>query len=78
MSEQQPRTRIQPDQTIRYLLRIESVKARTGMARSSIYAAIKTGDFPASIPLYGRVVAWDSLAVDAWIHARINAAAASA
>lgn len=55
------------------LLRLPRVMQRTGLARASIYAAIKRGDFPKAIPLGPRSVAWSSEEIDAWIAARIAA-----
>lgn len=59
----------------RALLRLQRVRARTGLARSTLYKLISEKKFPAPIPLAGRAVAWDSRAVDAWIDSRIAAAA---
>jgi prophage regulatory protein len=53
------------------LLRLPAVKARIGLCRSSIYARVAEGTFPAPISLGARAVAWDSRAVDAWIAERI-------
>lgn len=55
-------------------LRLPEVIARTGLKRSSIYAAIQAGTFPAQIPLGERAVGWDELSVDQWINDRIQAA----
>ena len=60
----------------RSLLRIQKVQALTGLARSTLYKLVLEKDFPSPIPLTGRTVAWDSVAVDAWIRARIAKAAA--
>jgi prophage regulatory protein len=59
----------------RSLQRLQSVLNRTGVSRSGLYQLIAQGAFPKPIPLNGRAVAWDSLAIDAWIEARITAAA---
>jgi prophage regulatory protein len=56
---------------LRSFLRLKQVKAATGMSRSWIYDAIRRGDFPASIPLSARAVAWDSQCVAEWQAARI-------
>lgn len=55
------------------LLRLPDVMARTGLARASLYAAIKRGEFPKAIQLGARAVAWPSEDIDAWIAARIAA-----
>ena len=61
---------------LRQFLRLKQVKERDGLGRSSLYARIKSGEFPAPIPLSanGRAVAWDSRAIDAWMDSRIQAA----
>ena len=55
-------------------LRLPEVIARTGLKRSSIYAAIQAGTFPAQIPLGERAVGWDESEVSAWIESRILSA----
>lgn len=55
------------------LLRLNDVKARTGLSRASIYAAIKRGDFPHPIALGPRAVAWPASEVEQWIQVRIAA-----
>ena len=55
----------------RALLRLQQVQALTGLSRSTLYKLISERNFPASIALAGRAVAWDSQAVDAWIESRI-------
>lgn len=57
------------------LLRLPDVRARTGLSRASIYAAIKRGDFPRPIALGARSVAWPASEVEQWVQARISAAA---
>lgn len=54
------------------LLRLPAVLQRTGFGRSSLYALIRTGDFPAPISLGARAVAWTSDDVDGWISGRIQ------
>jgi prophage regulatory protein len=61
-------------QHMRSLLRLPAVLNRTGLSRSGLFELVRSGLFDKPIPLYGRAVAWDSLAVDAWIAARIAAA----
>lgn len=58
------------------LIRLPEVIARTGLQRSSIYAAVQAGTFPAQIPLGERAVGWDESEISAWIEARIHAARA--
>lgn len=56
-------------------LRLPEVIDRTGLKRSSIYLAIHNGTFPAQIPLGIRAVGWSEFDVNAWVDARIQAAA---
>ena len=53
------------------LLRLPAVVARVGWGRSTIYAKVKTGEFPPPIALGARARAWISTEVDAWIARRI-------
>jgi prophage regulatory protein len=54
------------------ILRLPSVKARTGLSRSSIYAFIAKGNFPAPVSLGVRAVGWDADAVETWIAGRVE------
>ena len=53
------------------MLRLPTVKARTGLSRSTIYLRISRGTFPASVSLGGRAVGWIEAEVQAWLTARI-------
>jgi len=59
-----------PSKTI---LRLPSVKKKTGLSRSSIYAAMKLGSFPASIRLSSRCVGWVEEDINLWIQTRMEA-----
>ena len=48
----------------------EGVTRKTGLASSSLYAAIARGEFPKPIKLGERSVGWLSREIDAWIEAR--------
>lgn len=54
-------------------IRLKEVIERTGLPRSTIYQLIKSGDFPASIRLSKRTVAWVEGEVDEWIVTKIEA-----
>ena len=54
------------------LERLPQVKARTGLARSTLYRMIACGEFPKNIKLGERVSAWNSAEVDVWIASRIT------
>lgn len=53
-------------------LRLPQVKQRTGLSRSSIYAKMTHGEFPSSVDLGARAVAWLQSDIDKWIANRIN------
>jgi prophage regulatory protein len=55
------------------LLRQRLVTERTGVPRSSIYAAIKAGKFPLPVKLSARAVAWRAADIEAWIAERPQA-----
>lgn len=54
------------------LLRRPDVERITGLSRSSIYAMMKIGEFPQSIPLTGRIVAWLQSEILEWVQSRIE------
>jgi prophage regulatory protein len=51
------------------ILRLSAVKAKTGQATSTIYAAMASGNFPRPIPLGERAVGWLESEIDSWIEA---------
>ena len=55
------------------LLRLKSVKRKSGRSKSAIYKDMKEGNFPQCISLGGRSVAWLESEIDAWIAERIKA-----
>lgn len=55
------------------ILRRKQVETRTGLSRSTIYARIAAGTFPAPIDLGGgRAVGWIAAEIDDWIQMRIT------
>lgn len=55
------------------ILRRRQVEEATGLPRSSLYAKIKKGEFPAQIRLGARSVGWTQASVSAWVAERIAA-----
>jgi prophage regulatory protein len=55
------------------ILRIAQVRERTGLATSSIYKLISTGDFPKPVTLSERTVGWPEHEVDDFLAQRIAA-----
>ena len=54
------------------VLRRRQVEARTGLGRSSIYALITDGQFPAPIRLSANTVGWLEHEINDWIAQRAN------
>jgi prophage regulatory protein len=53
------------------ILRLPAVKSLTGLSRSSIYAKVRTGEFPQPIAIGLRSVGWIDSEIQQWIAARI-------
>ena len=54
------------------ILRLPSVKTRTGLSRSTIYLRVAEGRFPKPISLGARAVGWIDAEVDAWVAGQIE------
>ncbi|MDP1573601.1 MAG: AlpA family transcriptional regulator [Coxiellaceae bacterium] len=54
------------------ILRLPTVKNRTGLSRSSIYLKISEGEFPRQIKIGTRQSGWIESEIDEWIEQRIN------
>jgi prophage regulatory protein len=54
-------------------LRLPEVKARTGLARSTIYLFAAQGQFPKPVRISPHIVAWVESEVQEWIRAKIAA-----
>lgn len=55
------------------VLRRPQVETRTGLSRSSLYALIASGRFPAPIRLTPNTVGWLEHEVERWIAQRVQA-----
>ena len=55
------------------MLRLPSVIELTGLSRSSIYLRMKKNDFPQSISLGDRAVAWLESDVEQWLEGIVAA-----
>lgn len=55
------------------ILRRTEVEAITGLKRSTLYAAIKNGEFPSPIKLTSRAVGWLESTINEWIESRVSA-----
>jgi len=52
-------------------IRLNEVKKRTGLSRSSIYQFIANGKFPKQIKLGERAVAWTENEIQEWMDSQI-------
>ena len=52
------------------ILRLSTVRARTGLSRSAIYDLIGKGLFPRQVRLGPRAVGWREAEIDAWLETR--------
>lgn len=68
-------TAISSSPEIRFI-RLPEVLALSGKSRSSIYEAIKKGEFPAPVKLSTRSSAWIGSEIAAWAESRVKASRA--
>ena len=54
------------------VLILPTVKARTGLSRSTIYLRVSRGAFPTPVSLGRRAVGWIEAEVNAWLAAQIE------
>lgn len=59
-----------PPQSDKALARRRQVEQLVQLSRSTIYANVKAGTFPAPIRISARAVAWRLSDVEAWLEAR--------
>jgi len=55
------------------ILRLPTVKARTGLSRSTIYLRISEGCFPKPVSLGSRAVGWIEDEIDEWVNQKVDA-----
>ena len=55
-------------QKIDKLLRLPKVLELSGVSKSTVYARMKVGEFPQSVPIFkgGRAVGWSEDGISAW------------
>jgi prophage regulatory protein len=56
------------------IVRVPEAVALTGLSRSTIYAAVKDGRFPAPMRLSLKAVGWRAAVLNAWLAARAGGA----
>ncbi|MCG7983779.1 helix-turn-helix transcriptional regulator [Candidatus Thiodiazotropha endoloripes] len=54
------------------ILRLPTVKARTGLSRSTIYMRISDGRFPKPVSLGKRAVGWVEVEINDWLNQQIE------
>jgi prophage regulatory protein len=54
------------------ILRLPTVKARTGLSRSTLYLKVSRGEFPGPISLGPRAVGWLESDVSQWIAEQVE------
>ena len=54
------------------ILRLDNVKSKTGLSRSTIYRLMDEGHFPHQINLGFRAVGWLESEVDKWLDEKIS------
>jgi prophage regulatory protein len=54
------------------ILRLPTVKARTGLSRSTIYLHVSDGSFPRPVSLGARAVGWVESDIEEWISCKIR------
>ena len=55
-----------------HILRLPTVKAITGLSRSTIYLRMSKGTFPEKISLGSRAVGWLETEIQDWLDERIS------
>ncbi|TWD37952.1 AlpA family transcriptional regulator [Vibrio crassostreae] len=53
-------------------LRLKDVMEKTGLSKSAIYSKIKAREFPASVPIGSRTVAWLESDINEWLEWRVQ------
>ncbi len=61
-----------------YLVDRADVERRVGLTRSSIYAAMRRGDFPIPVRVGPKAVRWRSSEIEDWMNSRARATGESA
>ena len=67
----------QRSQSHKALARRRQVEQLVQLSRSTIYAAVKAGTFPAPVRIGARAVAWRISEIEQWLDARPLASAAA-
>ncbi|MEO8059828.1 MAG: AlpA family phage regulatory protein [Burkholderiales bacterium] len=71
---QETRRQVVPDR----FMRLPEVEATTGLKKSTLYLLMKRGEFPHSVQITPRCIAWHQSLVLGWLKEKGEAAAKSA
>ena len=58
---------------VQRLVRLRTVRERTGLSKSSLYALAQQGEFPRPVKIGTRSSGWIEAEVEAWIAKRVAA-----
>lgn len=62
---------MEPMHDLPQVLRLPAVKRLTGLGRSTIYEAMRRGEFPRSLKLDRRAAGWLRSDLERWLSARV-------
>ncbi|HCH6462467.1 TPA: AlpA family transcriptional regulator [Vibrio parahaemolyticus] len=54
------------------LIRLKEVIYKTGLSKATLYRLIQSGDFPESVSIANRSVAWEESLVDEWLIKKVS------
>ena len=54
------------------ILRLPTVRQRTGLSRSEIYRRESIGEFPRRVSLGARAIGWFSSDIEKWVKSRVR------
>ena len=60
------------NEKMKNLIKLTTVKSMTGLSKSSIYAMMQKGQFPKSVTIGARAVAWIEAEIQNWIEEKIS------
>ena len=55
------------------ILRLDDVKSKTGLGRTTIYDQVRAGDFPRPIKISSRAIGWIDEEIEGWVQDRVSA-----
>ena len=55
------------------ILRLDDVKSKTGLGRTTIYDQVARGEFPRPIKISTRAIGWIDEEIEGWVQDRVSA-----